>query len=245
MKWLVIPDVHQRIGLVDKILKHETYDAVVWLGDFFDNFNDTVLEAAKTARWLKRRMEEHPEDLFVLGNHDAHYAFPFDGFRCSGYTYDKMKTIREVLSINEWNRFNLFVQVDDWTMSHAGFHSDLAHPKTGFKDIEWMAAQENSALEQASYGKVHPWLAAGVSRGGWMATGGVNWLDWDNEFKPVPGLNQIVGHTPHEEPQRRRRDGSINWGLDTHNRHYGVIQDGILTIHKTMQPLDNQPKSEV
>jgi hypothetical protein len=88
---------------------------------------------------------------------------------------------------------------------------------------------EEQALDQGQQGIVHRWLQPGRARGGWAKVGGVNWLDYDREFKPVPGLKQIFGHTPHDQPVV----SGHNIALDTRSKHYAILQNGVVTVHET------------
>jgi hypothetical protein len=82
--------------------------------------------------------------------------------------------------------------------------------------------------------------------------GGITWLDWTTEFQPVPGLHQIVGHTPGEFTRGRHLDPdgaevkievrkatviedmpgagrrpwrSLNWCLDTGLKQVAIVDD--------------------
>jgi hypothetical protein len=97
-------------------------------------------------------------------------------------------------------------------------------------------------------------LGAGWDRGGLQQVGGINWVDFSN-LSPVQGINQIVGHTPHRVPDVKiQKQGgaitvkdifeyydikhfpackdplSINYALDTHSKHYIVIEDGEVQV---------------
>jgi len=97
-------------------------------------------------------------------------------------------------------------------------------------------------------------LNAGWDRGGMQQVGGINWVDFSN-LSPVQGINQIVGHTPHRVPDVKiqKRGGalsvkdifeyqdvkhfpackdplSINYAIDTHSKHYIVIEDGEVQV---------------
>lgn len=106
-------------------------------------------------------------------------------------------------------------------------------------------------------GKSSLLLAAGWSRGGMVKYGGITWNDSDIDMVPIPSVMQIFGHSPHPEPdviytykkdqnsvKRQQYDLfhlnyndpsllSVNFNLDTHLHHYGIIEDGKLTIHET------------
>ena len=55
--------------------------------------------------------------------------------------------------------------------------------------------KEKEANLELSVGNSHWFYRAGHARYGDQKLGGIVWLDWDLEFKPIEGLNQIVGHT--------------------------------------------------
>ena len=59
-----------------------------------------------------------------------------------------------------------------------------------------LAARANGLISKLAADCYEPLLACGAGRGGRELVGGITWLDWWCEFTPVPGLNQIVGHTP-------------------------------------------------
>jgi hypothetical protein len=54
-------------------------------------------------------------------------------------------------------------------------------------------------------------LAWGRGRGGPARIGGLVWLDWNTEFTPIEGLNQIVGHSSGSEVRVKRGVNSINY----------------------------------
>src|ERR1019366_7343651 len=71
-------------------------------------------------------------------------------------------------------------------------------------------------------GEPHFLLGRGVSRSGDQRIGGINWMDWE-ELIPIPGLNQLVGHTPAQSVRHKKTPTSRNICLDTHLRHYAVF----------------------
>lgn len=98
----------------------------------------------------------------------------------------------------------------------------------------------------------HMLMEAGRDRGGTQQVGGITWSDFTGH-KPIPGIAQIVGHSvqdlnkgpllrinQHEKsPCWRFASKGINprwltrgWTLcmDTHNHHYAVLEDDVLTI---------------
>jgi len=225
---LIIPDVHHKHKIAQSIIDRVPHDVVIHLGDHQDNFGDTVGHAVNTARWTRDRLDAG--DTILLGNHDLPYWFYHEKhhWEC-GWTPEKHRAIQRYVDINSRKKFKLWVECEGWVLSHAGFcsmYADLIPHHDIFID------------ETLHAGTTHPLIYhVGASRGGRGNTGGVLWLDW-NDFKRLGDLGgvaskQIVGHTPHKYPNgKKRMDGNTDWCLDTHLCHYGIIEDGKLTIHE-------------
>lgn len=231
MKTLIIPDVHHRIKVAQAIIDKEKADQVVHLGDHQDNFGDGPEDTQRTAKWTRERLEAG--DLILLGNHDLPYWFwnYAHDWNC-GWTPEKHAAIQNIIPLEMRKKFRLWTSVDGWLLSHAGFFP----PPALFGAMLTDKGQEIFLDETLWRGETHPIISAvGHSRGGPHARGGILWLDWDKEFLPNE-QKQIVGHTPHTQPvfKTYRYDDAIkSWGLDTHMTHYGILQDGKLTIEKT------------
>ena len=235
MKTVIIPDIHHHISQVKLILLHEAPDKVVFLGDWFDDFFDTPEMSADTAIWLMKRMDRHPEDVFIWGNHDTHYGFPSHETRCSGFEQIKCDAIRDIMTGRHWDRFVFHHWEASWLCTHAGLTRPHA---SGVDDIKaWLTAEEQKAQEALRRSKRHWMFAAGYARGGPSPFGGVNWCD-TSEFLPIQDVNQVFGHTPQgsrvwKYDTNRRKDqvkNSDNYCIDTHLRFYAVIRDGIFEI---------------
>ena len=77
---------------------------------------------------------------------------------------------------------------------------------------------------------VDPILGAGEDRGGAQYFGGPLWMDWDN-LMPIPGINQIVGHTPDSAVRKKITRKSRNYCLDVRNGSVAaILSDGKLKI---------------
>lgn len=223
MRTLVIPDVHTKFWLVERILK-EPHDQAVWLGDFFDDWGDTPEIAEQTALALMRMQKESKkDDVFLLGNHDGMYLWPevAQKLACSGFTPAKAKAIKAAINVKEVRqRFKLHTTVDGWLLSHAGLHVYHRNPR--------LMEEQGEILKDLAEGRVHMALHAGRSRGGNALHGGINWLDW-REFEPIEGVRQICGHTQGAEVRQKGE----NYCIDTGLRNYAVIEDGRVEIKET------------
>jgi len=218
MRTLIIPDIHNHTDHADHWLATQRHDRVVFLGDFFDDFGDDVNDARRTAMWLRNRMEEF-DDIFLLGNHDAAYMFPRDPqLFCPGFTPAKARGIGEILRPEHWKRFRLAHAEQAWLMSHAGFHPVWIKEPT----VERILNRCDQAMQRAKRHVVDPVLGAGEDRGCLQRFGGPPWMDWKNLI-PIPGINQMVGHTPGNEVRENTAPDSRNYCIDVGNASVTAI----------------------
>lgn len=221
----LIPDIHLRHNQVDKILKWEEPDYSIFLGDHFDQFNDSADQNRKAAMWIKARQQTHPKDQWIWGNHDVSYAYDSFYTRCSGYTADKDLAINAILTRENWDKFQWYTLLGNNTLvSHAGLHEYFASRKKEEDSVvDWLKHEAKIATMSISAGGSHWMYRAGQARGGSQPFGGINWLDWNDEFNPIPGINQVVGHTVvHRPGYKESAEGCWNHNLDTNSQHYGL-----------------------
>lgn len=253
-KILIVPDVHHDIDAVRRVLAaEEDADEVVFLGDWFDNFGDTPEEAGRTAEYLASLLSQAPENdnyVFLLGNHDAPYMNNDNGaVSCSGFNMDKAERVNEHMSPHHWKKFRLFYEIDNWLLSHAGMTGNLSAYYRVYKDkdgeLEWELSKErlynlqNEALYMLGAGYTHWMIEPGMSRGGMQNFGGVTWCDWDVDFSPIPGFNQVCGHTRHPTVVRTKHTkNSKNWCIDTGMQHYALLEGDELTVKEVPEEED-------
>lgn len=177
-----------------------------------------------TCRWLKQAIGRW-QDTFLLGNHCfAYFSYEFGicwGY-CSGWDAGKQQVFRRhfpgdtLLKSSAWT-----AHCQGWLISHAGITRRLYRSFSKRNSCEEVVQWVNDAERALTVGVSHPAFLAGTDRGGPARVGGVLWCDWDN-FEPVKGMRQIVGHTPADKVRYKRGDVC----LDTHLRHYGLLQNG-------------------
>lgn len=261
MKTIIISDLHNRFEWVEYALQSpilQPYDNVVFLGDYFDDFYDTPEIATDVAIWLKQSLQK-PNRVHLMGTHDLWYMFPYNKFAiASGNTDAKAYAIRSILTDQDWNQLKLYHYEQDFLMSHAGVHirliseyvfkhKDLFDKYIVNKELR-LSGQETvdkvvrpatiEAMNRVKGGSMDPWLDAGVIRDGLNPIGGIIWLDWIYEFKPIPGLNQIVGHTEINVPDEKYIKSSRNYNLDTKNDHVGILENGEFRYVETVNVLE-------
>lgn len=253
MKTIWIPDIHNKIGVADKIVTShgERPLRVVYAGDYFDNFNDTPAHAQRVAEWLvthcRNDVTEQKEGLtrvFLVGNHDVPYLFPNlnKAMWCPGYTPEKALAVASTGLHHLTYHFNLFNVVGSWLCTHAGVSGELFKDDYGDKNSGYtyptqselldLLLEEEELLFEHKY--VDPRALIFMQEGyrtdeRRSGRGGLTWCDWDNEFEPIPGINQLVGHTPHPTVKGNDITGpefnSFNTCSDTHLRTYGVYDE--------------------
>lgn len=237
MKTLIISDIHNRTRWINPFLYNYKqaygYDQVVFLGDYFDQFGDGPNEAKETALWLKASLQ-HKDRIHLLGNHDMPYMCPGNELLwCPGWDKYKNTAVNRVMTPQAWDMLRPCVEVDGWLLSHAGASEWVFnHPIKGIS-LNSIIEQTEKALIEAKKNNITVEFGYGSRMDSLVnVTGGITWLDWNDEFVPIEGINQIVGHTPGNQPKRKNvlHGNSENWCLDTHSQHIGILLNGTLTI---------------
>jgi hypothetical protein len=246
MKTLIIPDLHQPqqlyIDAIEKLIADQKADQVVFLGDYFDRWNDTPNDALRTAEWLNESLCD-PRRVHLIGNHDASYLWPVEATFCPGFTWEKEATVRAVLGIDAHIRFAFHVWIGEWLLTHAGLSARwvpdyLIGPVAGGVRVgeqlkKWLVAEEIGARSAFESDRPHWFAAVGHMRGGDRGSGGILWCD-HRELQPVAGIRQLYGHTPHEKVRMSENAVCLdtNLGDGFGPRHYALIIAGQLTVHQ-------------
>jgi len=212
MKILVIGDIHNKIARAEYICSKFPDHLKVFVGDYFDDFGDTPMEAEQTALWLKESLKKD-DRIHLMGNHDFPYyvnsQYPHRIY-CSGFSTSKQLLIEKVLNREDWNKVKYYYHGHGWFISHAGFTLHWwADPLTGLVDpgsIDKILSKSLLELERGME-PLALW-AADFFRGGRNHKGGLLWNDWHN-LDYIPNFNQIVGHTPNNHISVRE-DEEIN-----------------------------------
>jgi hypothetical protein len=139
--------------------------------------------------------------------------------RCSGYTEEKDSLICDIFGDRYHlirDKFKWYIYIDNYLCTHAGIHPMYLHPKINVANKKevcaWLDAEANTACRNLITGQNHWFCYIGRSRYGNAPKGGITWLDWDNEFEPIEGVTQIVGHTHSRTDKIRKHhlDGNLS-----------------------------------
>jgi len=202
---LIIADIHLKWELAEEIIAAVEHDDVTFLGDYFDDFNDNADMIGSTCEWLGESVKK-PNRRHLWGNHDVHYAFPYRTFKCSGYEQWKEFVIQDILPRGTWEKLEWYCFLGDaWLISHAGLHKqnlpedirNLYTDRPAFFDAigKYLDEEIKKGFRSAANNQGSWIFNAGFARGGSQRVGGITWCDFNREFYPILGLNQIVGHT--------------------------------------------------
>lgn len=239
---LVFSDIHQDTDKINKILDKEGYDVAVNLGDEFDSFRyNSTSDVEKTCLFLKKRIFES-NFHFLLGNHTLQYFAPNDYTICSGYSPDKNLLIDRLLGSDKnpiRKKFKWWLKIDGFICTHAGLSASHFPALFDLKNIEsWLDKEAYNANIKIATDQLHWFYGPGKARGGGYEKGGLVWLDFNNEFEPIDGLKQIVGHTSTNSVRPHHSDGALNpndWDnicIDCHLNEYLIIHNKKVTIKK-------------
>ena len=198
-KYVFVGDVHGKSEAVKLALDKSGHK--IFVGDFCDSFDRTIAEHEGCLTLVLDAIDKG-EASAIYGNHELSYLMP-TVHRCSGYsTSMESMLVPHVKRIKD--SFKPFIELgEDWLVTHAGLHPDVA-----------VALPETWEGEFTNPKSPMHWI--GRSRGGPHLVGGMFWCDFNDEFKPIEGLNQIFGHSRYMTHDIRTRKGknSINYCID-------------------------------
>jgi hypothetical protein len=223
-KLLIIGDVHQKVATVNSALSRESEaDQTIFMGDYFDDFDDNAYEVEAMAHWLKESLTK-PNRIHLMGNHDLQYMLPQGSIFCSGFASWKHDIISKILTPEDWSKLEYFHHVkgvrEIW-FSHAGITKYwFEHPVLGttVEHIQEVVLQSKDCLKRLNTGcSIAALYAADRLRGGRYPKGGLLWNDWRN-IDHFENTIQIVGHTPYDKIQIQKKEEirSMCINVDTH-----------------------------
>jgi hypothetical protein len=123
MRILACGDIHTKNWIIDEVEEIiDNYDAVVFVGDYSDNWNTPPMHSLSTWRMLKMLMDNEKVHA-VIGNHDYAYIHPEIAGRSSGWNQTTFVVLNtpEKKDIKDWLlSLPAILELDGVTFSHAG-----------------------------------------------------------------------------------------------------------------------------
>lgn len=206
MKTIILTDIHNGWEWAERVIKKESPDRVVFAGDYFDNKHEHIGDIPDTADWLKDSLKK-PGRVHLFGNHDVQYAFNYPILQVSNFEQWKYSSINSFLTRDDWNKLRYYYVLDNtWLITHAGLHpyyipseiqSKSNNRKVFYKEIKNLLDSYVERIPIDFSKQLIPSIFnIGHSRKGWAEYGHILWCDFNKEFVPIKGLNQVFGHSP-------------------------------------------------
>ena len=215
MKILIIPDLHcrkfWRRCIFDNTNKVEK---VVFLGDYFDPYNEQNLEDDPILMILDiigLKKSEPDKYILLIGNHDCHYIWN-EYPQSTRYNIWSAKKYHNIFCGN-LNLFNIAFIQDDVIFTHAGITDEwrkLCFPELSILEVCKKLASEKLTENVIDFGYLS---AISYYRGGFQKAGSCEWADlrehidhYQSEVqeKIVPlgddSVYQVFGHTKIQKP---------------------------------------------
>jgi hypothetical protein len=196
---LALGDIHGRT-IWQKILANETYDKLIFIGDYFDSKEGITAEQQITNfKNIIQFKKSHPDKVvLLLGNHDFHYL-NFSSRINSGYQKEYASSINKLLhNAIDAGLIQMAFQYDDILFTHAGVTNTwLTNNK--IKRTKNIANSINALF------KNNPLAFEFIVKPRQQANGdniyqSCIWVRPTSLFKDaIQGLKQVVGHTQQEK----------------------------------------------
>ncbi len=192
MKVLTVGDIHLKPWILDNVdnaIEKHNPDKVILLGDYFDDWDSTILDYKNMSDRLDKFIIKHGDKIVLMyGNHELSYLLPI---HCSGYNYYVKDIVRDFCSRY---KLNYIFETDNIYWSHAGITQR-------WYDI-WIRPDNNKNDWNSNGLRQQKWNSAGPMRGG-NDTPSPLWADMseliDDPWKSNKCKSQIVGHSPISE----------------------------------------------
>jgi predicted phosphodiesterase len=213
MKTAVVGDLHGKYELVEKLLQWD--HNIVFIGDYLDSFDRKAIEQIRTLDLILEAVITSDGKVKALrGNHEMAYVNPAR-MACSGNSNEVATALmsRDLSPLLDY----LWVE-DNILLTHAGVSQRLL---------------TNLKQTVGQYIGTGQFEQIGRSRGGYDVVGGLYWCDWWQEFLPVEGIRQVVGHSAF-------RPVDADPGIVTKGENYNIdcldrvsqvliIEDGVIS----------------
>lgn len=203
-KYVFVGDLHGKVEEVERALAMD--GTTIFVGDYLDSFDRSIGDQRKTLELVMDGVASGKAKA-LLGNHELSYLVPYH--RCSGYSKITQVIVDE-LKERMLALFDLYLVLgNNWLITHAGVHPYVWSKETYLCDV----SLENTVTR-------YHWI--GYSRGGNQPVGGIWWCDFNDEFKPIPGINQIFGHSSYGGNKGIRKletETSVNYCIDCLDHH--------------------------
>ena len=149
----VIGDIHGCLELLkrlmDKIQWQPDKDRLIFLGDYIDRGADPkgvvdfILDLSKNTKKIECLMGNHEASLldFIDGKNREIFFLNGGLHTLESYSINESKTGNTLIPIDHmefYRSLNLFIELDDYYVVHAGFRPGVKVQEQDFKDMIWI-----------------------------------------------------------------------------------------------------------
>lgn len=210
---IIVGDIHGELEIVKDLLQDKN-QSIVWTGDFVDSFKKNISEQIEILDLILEALETRDNVTVLVANHE--YSYINERFRASGFTYEMAYAMAErkprILRSFKW-----YTVVHGYLVTHAGASALWLPQKT---------MDRNEIVDFIEKAPVDKLAQIGWARGGDSPVGGILWCDTD-EFRPVPGVKQVFGHSNWRNPTQSPGIWEIfpdNFNIDCFPREREVLE---------------------
>ena len=211
MKLLIISDIHLKPKLfekADKILSSGQADTAIQMGDLTDDWGEGY-NIGLYERTLRRAIifkEDHPDSLWLAGNHDIGYLYSEYGPKESGHSKMAEPFVKPLL---EQLSQKIMYIVDGCIFTHAGLTNEwLDRQKllVGYNMNDYGPLEEPDLEKLVNYAPVDEL---------WQENSPIWARPQIDEYVMCPAKLQVVGHTP----VKAANDTNNVLSTDTHSTY--------------------------
>lgn len=184
MKYTFVGDVHGKVDAVEAALA--AAGMAVFVGDFMDSFDRRPSDHRKCIELVLAAIKAGKARA-IYGNHELSYIMP--EHRCSGWCREHQMIMHEFAAEIQKHFEPFILLAPKVLVTHAGLTRQL------WDEHRLTLAKLEPKLRRWWEDPGSPMHGVGYCRGGMQKVGGIFWCDFNKEFKPVPGLTQVFGHT--------------------------------------------------
>jgi len=221
MRILVIGDVHGRDNW-KKAVEQVEYDKVVFLGDYFDSWNESAEQQIKNFNEiLEFKKKSDNEVILLIGNHDYHYLI--DTEKYSGYQESYAKRFKELILPRVLDgTLDVSHQYDKFLFTHAGVTNTWLESQ-GWSDAKKEGVSIDEFLAITFLNSFDTFRFNGVDNTGNDVTQGPFWVRPESLYSDAYGngeITHVVGHTRIKNIQYIQPNILL---CDTDNKYYAVF----------------------
>lgn len=220
MKILVVADSHgSPAPLAIAKEKFNEFEKIVFLGDFFDHGDeDYETQKENFLDVMKLKNQNNGKVVVLLGNHDANYLLD----EMYKWQEEHAGEIQKLI-LDEMENIDIFFKEGSWLFTHAGvseiWFKRIINNETG----ALISREECNRAFQHMNRKFHSGdfsciKFCGTDPSGDEVTQNPLWIRPDSlKFFPLPGWNQVVGHSAVADEERiyKTAGGTVLLFLDS------------------------------